>query len=149
MNDYLADEKKPSDEYMASHWEAARDEVRNLVNLPTNWDGEGADPFRENLISPTFSLLLHAERCHFPPPTNIYLTASGTAMVEWHFANGYAVIANVRESNHAEIIYRYCDGRKPEFQRIELEESTKPTIVAPLLCDPPSCLDDEFYHLAA
>ena len=149
MNDYPADEKKQSDEYVSSHWEAARDELRNLVNLPVNWDGEGADPFREELISPTFSLLLHSERCHFPPPSSIYLTASGTAMVEWQFANGYAVIANVREPNSAEIIYRYCDGRKPEFQCIELDDITKPIIVTPFRCDPPSCLDDEFYQLAA
>lgn len=149
MNDYLADEMKPSDEYVASQWEAVRDEVRNLVNLPANWDGEGADRFREELISPTFSLLSHSERCHFPPPNSIYLGASGTAIVEWHFATAYAVIAEVREPESAEIIYRYCDGRKPEFQRIELEVSTKPPVITPFTCDPPSCLDDETYQLAA
>ncbi len=81
----------------AKHWSDARDSVPRLANMPENWDGEGADRFREELISPVFLFLRKTETFCDVPPSSVYLLCDGTAMVEWHFPTGEVVVANIRK----------------------------------------------------
>lgn len=52
----------------AKHWHNARNAVRELAKMPYDWDGESADQFREELISPLFAFLRKAETCCDVPP---------------------------------------------------------------------------------
>ena len=103
----------------ADEWKAAYDALVNLSLLLTDWDGEGAFPPRAGLLAATYRLFQTLEKQSHVAPADVYLSADGTVVLEWHFEDGRNAIINVRVTDHAEVIRR-TPNRNPEFSTIPI-----------------------------
>ena len=135
-------------DWIADRWEEAIDSVESLNDYGQNWDGEGSLPVRFGLVEATIQFL-QSNRSNLPAPQDLYLAPDGTVLIEWHSEAGYATIANIREKNRVEIVYR-CPGRPPLFESgtIVLPPDEHPG-PAQDPDQPVSCLDEGAYGLAA
>ncbi len=116
-------------DYKSACWEAARDEVKRFITLSRNWDGEDGAPVKAELIEPTLRLLDLAKEMDYQPPTYVYLTHSGTPMVEWHDASLVAC-ANVRRPDRADVVYREA-GVPPDMGYVSLLSETEVWVTLP------------------
>ena len=100
-------------------WDDAHEDVRALLRLAADWDGEGADPVRRELIAPALALLQQMKARGFRPPEAVYATAGGSVMVEFHEPSGEVLAANIRTATEAEVVIRK-PGTKPVFQVVPI-----------------------------
>ena len=100
-------------------WDEAAEEVRALLQLPADWDGEGADSVRRELIAPTLAFLHQMKTRGFSPPEAVYATAGGSVMVEFHEPSGEVLAANIRTPTEAEVVIRK-PGAKPVFRVVPI-----------------------------
>lgn len=100
-------------------WDDARDDVRALLQLAPDWDGEGADPVRRELIAPALAFLQQMKARGFQPAEFVYATAGGTIMLEFHEPSGVVLVANIRTEREAEVITR-TPGEKPAFRVVPI-----------------------------
>ena len=136
-------------DFEAAQWEAAYDEVANLVNYEKNWDGEGAFSARPGLIDATLRLFQILDQCN-SAPADVYLAPDGTIVLEWHLLRGQATIINVRATDQVEIIYRTA-GQEPQFGTelipVPIPQWEPTCLSGPN--EPISFYDDGAYELAA
>lgn len=136
-------------DFAALQWQEVRDELSNLANCGTNWDGEGAIPARPGLIEATLRLCQMLQRFDNPAPVDVYLAPDGTVILEWHPSEKCAEIINVRVSDNAEVTVREL-GKKPLFLQLPIPPAAGHSRTAPGRPNEPiSYLDEGAYELAA
>lgn len=74
-------------------------ELENIQSLQENWDGEGAEAPKLELIDSAISLLGFIQK-KLPPPSRITPTQTGNIVLEWQFENNIYL--------EAEIVDRSC-----------------------------------------
>ena len=88
----------------ADAWQLAETEVRQLRTYERNWDGDGADPVRDELIESVLEWFQGLRRSYAAAPVAVSPLAGGTVMVEWHANNGSVVSVEIREPGEGEVL---------------------------------------------
>ncbi|HYH68668.1 MAG TPA: hypothetical protein VD866_28505 [Urbifossiella sp.] len=64
-------------------WEKAHDQLLSIARLEADWDGDGADPIRPELIRSASKLLRWARAQGYKAPQDVYPMPDGCITVEW------------------------------------------------------------------
>lgn len=114
--------------FLASRWEAMRDEVSALSSYPADWDGEGADRVPFALVQATLRWFVRLEASGGPVPSVVYPTAGGTPVVEWYSADTSSYVAYVRKPDRVDIVY-HLPGGEPVHVVVPLPAKVAPSAV--------------------
>ena len=78
-------------------------ELEDLRALPDNWDGEGADAPKTELVDSAIDLLGYLQnKCTLPPPTRVAASPAGNIVLEWQLENSVYLEAEIVEPFHVE-----------------------------------------------
>ena len=78
-------------------------ELEDIRALPDNWDGEGAEAPKAELVDSVIDLLgsLQSQRT-LPPPTRMAASPVGNIILEWQFEHSAYLEAEIVEPFHVE-----------------------------------------------
>jgi len=78
-------------------------ELEHIRSFQDNWDGEGAEAPKTDLVDSAVDLLgsLQSQRT-FPPPTRIAASPAGHIILEWQFEHNVYLEAEIVEPFHVE-----------------------------------------------
>lgn len=103
-------------------WFAIIEETRKLVQLPANWDGEGADPIPPVIINSALALFERLKQAGQPFPDAVYPLPSGSLIAEWHNEDRTRFTAEIREPGRVELMHWFPD-RPARFSTEQIPES--------------------------
>ena len=65
-------------------WLRVRDMLHEMLDLPDDWDGMGAEAPRRDVVADAIDVLDTARhREDWPPPTRVVATPDGSIIIEW------------------------------------------------------------------
>lgn len=76
-------------------------ELEDIQSLQDNWDGEGAEAPKPELVDSTITLLGFIQNT-LPPPTRITPSQTGNIVLEWQFEDNVYLEAEIVDPFHIE-----------------------------------------------
>ena len=76
-------------------------ELEDIQSLQDNWDGEGAEAPKSELVDSTITLLRFIQNT-LPPPTRITPSQTGNIVLEWQFEDNIYLEAEIVDPFHIE-----------------------------------------------
>lgn len=107
--DALATSKESEDRYL---WLACVRRLLELRELPDDWDGEGAEAPRPEVVDSAIEYVELRLEGLLPPPARIAASPSGAVIMEWQLGKSYLEI-EIAEPHMAEWMLEQA-GAEPE-----------------------------------
>ena len=100
-----------------SKWEKVQEHVLKLLNLRSDWDGEGAPPIRHDLIRSALRLTEQLMGERDDAPQDVYPLPDGSIILEWQHRGGVIERIEIEEVGHGELMTTYPDA-SAEFAEV-------------------------------
>ena len=93
----------------AGAWARMRTKLQAFKKLTTNWDNEGGEAPKHQVIDSVLIYLFILQNKQFPPPVRVAVTSEGAIFVEWQCPDFYMDIETVA-IGRAEVLYVPANG---------------------------------------
>lgn len=108
-----------------SLWEKAHDQILAIARLGTDWDGDGADSVRPELIRSATRLLRWLRATGHPAPHDIYPMPDGNITLEWQLPGDIIRRIEVEGNGRGRMMTTYPDA-PAEFKPVKWPTAPRP-----------------------